>query len=298
MKKSTKVLLWMAVAFLALGTLLIGSSLLLGVHPIQAVRDGVLDVPLQQKRNSEFSPDGCYSIPTEGITEVSVDWLSGNIRIEPYDGTELRLEERGPANFTESNSLDFRLDDGKLNISSTPQYIGLSLRPSVNTDRKDLVLLVPTSLHLQELDLDIFNSDLTMQGLTLNNLSVDTVSGSTTLTQSNLHSLSFDSTGGGLTLEESAVDELDADTASGSLSGQLTHCPQQLEFDTVSGTLQLTLPEDSQFQLNLSTVSGKLISDFDGSFQEDSYIVGSGSSKFEIDSASGSAEFHIASPTA
>ncbi len=287
MKKSTKILLCLSLIFIALGSLLTIGSMAFGVRPLQAIQNGVLDIPIYNTRDSEFSSDGRYTIPTNGIQELSIDWLAGNITIETYDGTDILLEETGSAALNNDNSLDYKIHENELKLSYCTPKAGFFCSSTPDFS-KDLVIRIPESLHLTELSVDSASSDLSVKGLTLQELEADAVSGSMSVAQCVLGKVSYDSANGFLFLSDASVGEIDMDTVSGAIDGNLTNCPQKISFSGTSGDMTLTLPADSQFRVDMDTASGQLNSEFEGTYQGNVYTVGNGMAQFEIDSVSGS----------
>lgn len=294
MKKSTKTLLILSVVFISLGTLLTVGSMMFGVNPLDAIRSGAMDVPIYKNRTAEFSADGRYTIPANGVKEVSIDWLAGDITIEPYDGTDIILEETSSAPFTENSSLDYTFRTDELNISYGPTQLGLSLgNPSLDAS-KELHILLPSTVKLSDLSIDSASSNVSIQGVSPLELDVNTVSGNLNVANAVIGGLSFDSASGGVTITDSNVQEIDADTVSGSLDASVMVCPMEVSFSTSSGDITLTLPADSQFRLSLDTASGQINSDFQGVYQGNIYMVGTGFGEFEVDSISGSVNIHQA----
>ncbi len=76
MKKSTKILLCLSAVLIAFGTLLAAASFIfLGADPVGAFQSKMFVFTIQQKRTSEFSLDGRYSIPANGLEGLSIDWI-------------------------------------------------------------------------------------------------------------------------------------------------------------------------------------------------------------------------------
>ncbi len=56
-----------------------------------------------------------------------------------------------------------------------------------------------------------------------------------------------------------AGSSIDCDTVSGYMSLGCADCPADVDFDSVSGSLTLTLPAGSQYTLAFDSVSGRII---------------------------------------
>lgn len=292
MKKSTKTLLILSAVFISLGTLLTVGSMMFGTNPLQAIRNGALDVPLYENRTTEFSTEGRYTIPANGIQNMSIDWLAGDITIEPYDGTDIVLEETSSNAFNENNSLDYTIRTNELQISYGPTKAGLVWSNSGLDTSKELHILLPHTVKLSELGIDSTSSNISIQGISPHELEVDTVSGNLDVANAVMTDLSFDSTSGSVAITDSNVQEIEADTVTGNLDAAVMVCPMEFSFNTTSGDATLTLPPDSQFRLTLNTATGQINSDFQGVYRGNTYIVGTGFGEFEVDSVSGSVNIH------
>lgn len=294
MKKSTKTLLILSLVFISLGTLLTVGSMMFGTNPFEAIRNGMMDVPLYENRTSEFSADGRYTIPANGVGEVSIDWMAGDITIELYDGTDIVLEETSSGPFNENNSLDYSFRTNELDISYCPTKVGLSLGNSGLDFSKDLHILLPGTIKLSDLSINSASSNVSVQGVSPLELEVDTVSGDLEIANAVIGGVSFNSTSGSATITDSNIQEIEMDSVTGSLDASVLVCPMEVGFETTSGDATLTLPADSQFRLTLDTVSGQINSDFQGVYRGNTYMVGTGFGEFEVDSVSGSVNIHQA----
>ena len=79
------------------------------------------------------------------------------------------------------------------------------------------------------------------------------------------------------------------ESTSGEIDLTLRSCPEKLELTTVSGNIELELPEDAGFALDHSTVSGSLSSELRLNWKwNDLYTYGdSDSSEFTVSTTSG-----------
>lgn len=291
MKKSTKILLCLSAIFVALGTVLTAGSLVFDMDPVYAFRSGMLDFTIRQKRTSEFSSDGRYVIPADGMTQLSVDWLDGEIEVEMYEGPEIILEETSSFVLDESNALMYTKKNDTLAITSAPSEYGISIS-GICQGSKELHIYLPQNIEWNKVQIDAQNSDISIGGLISSNLKADTVDGDLSLSEVELENLSFNSMGGNLIAKNSHVEKMNVDTTSGDMSMDLRICPQLIQFDTIDGDTQLYLPDDSEFTIQMDTVSGNLNSDFSGTHKDECFTVGSGAAQFDMNTASGSVQVH------
>lgn len=289
MKKSTKILLCFSTAFIALGGILTVGSFAFGVDPVYAFQSGMLDFTIQQKRTSEFSSDGRYSIPADEIAELSIDWLDGTIVVEVYDGSEIILQENGPFSLDESNALMYTKENDTLKISSAPSHSGLSLS-GLGQESKELHIYLPKNEEWKKLQIDAQDADVSINEMNFSNLKVDVVDGDLSLSGVKLEDLAFSSLEGNLTVKGSQIEKINVDTTSGGVNASLISCPQSIQFDTLSGNVKLYLPDDSEFALQMDTVSGILDSDFVGAHSEEYFTVGTGAAQFKMNTTNGSVQ--------
>ena len=83
------------------------------------------------------------------------------------------------------------------------------------------------------------------------------------------------------------ADSADIDTTSGGVSLQFAVRPADLKIDTISGSITLTLPFDSGFTLEYSSVSGGMDCAFSVVMSGNKFITGDGTGKFDIGTVSG-----------
>ncbi len=286
MKKSSKILLIMAAIFIAIGTLLALIGIACGVKPINAIKNGLLDVSYSVERTNEFSPDGRYVIPAGGISEIKLDWTSGDIKVEVYEGQDIILEESSVFDLSNDNYLSYKVSGGVLDISDYPERYGMIFSDDIRRS-KDLVIRLPETLTLRSFDFSSVSSDFYAENLIADELGVDMVGGNINLHNVKLRELETNAMDGDITITVSEIAELKASTMSGGISAELTACPRKFSFDTVSGDAELYLPADSQFTLSIDSVSCRPDSEFEGRYVDDEFVVGNGLAEFDIDSVSG-----------
>ena len=282
MKKSTKIILSAAACLLCAGLALTLVGRLLGASYSQIIHDDMWiwqsgEDGIGSSYDSDRSRDNTYSIDPAGIDQLSVDWLSGDIRIQAYDGDQILVKESCKTDIDEENCLRYRIKNGSLDISCCREKVGISFGSQDEKQLvKNLVIKVPRALadDLKEISIDTVSADLSASGLTVKEFSADSVSGN-------------------VTLEKCAVTDLEADTTSGDILLALLRCPNAFEADSTSGDVCLQLPHKSSFYLEYDTVSGDAsIEGFDAKCLEEDddygeYQVGKGGGSFSISTVSG-----------
>lgn len=82
-------------------------------------------------------------------------------------------------------------------------------------------------------------------------------------------------------------DKVFVDTVSGAVSMELSACPQEGDFRSVSGKISLTVPDNDGFEAECSSVSGHFSSEFPGTGEGGSLRYGLGGAKLRFATTSG-----------
>lgn len=235
---------------------------------------------------------GPVALSGKDVRDLSLNWLSGTVTVEVYDGDVISVSETEQSD--EDLRLHWRLDGQKLIIQ--PFSSGIH----ANMPSKDLLVQVPAALAsgLKSLKVDTTSADASVSGLTLEELCFDSVSGSLTA-QAFCRKLEVDTTSGGMEFTGTAS-EANLDTVSGNFVLTLSETPDECSFDSTSGCVTLALPADRSFRAELETVSGDLRCAYDTQAPDrDTWVyTGTGrqsEAELEFDTVSGSVDIRKAS---
>lgn len=204
------------------------------------------------------------------ISKLEIDWISGSIDIESYDGNELTFSETSEKALTEETTMHYWLENG----STLHIQFGKSGVRFKNFD-KHLTVKVPAAWDLDKLEVDAASSDVTVKGITCGEFELNGVSA-------------------GLTMSNSAVRSLDMNTVSGCLAADFEAAdsaavqPQKISLETVSGSATLTWPEAWGFSAEMESVSGKFNCPFATKVSKGEYTYGDGGTEIDMESVSGS----------
>lgn len=244
------------------------------------------------------------AVISEKITALEVDWTSGSVRICAYGGNEIILRETAQDN--EANRLRYRVENGRLRVRDRK-------RSFMSVSNKSLEILLPAEIAnaLSSVDMDAASAEITMEALIAEKLEIDTASGDVTATACSFTEVDYDGASSECRMENCTIGEFEMDAASGdavlsgsigelsfdSASGNLTVtttvAPGKIDVNTASGDVDLTIPADAEFTLEYDSLSKDCnISDFVGSISDDRFICGSGSAKYQFDTASGKLSLH------
>lgn len=217
--------------------------------------------------NESLYTAGSGEVSANGITELSVDWISHNITIEYYDGNTISFSE--PKQSDPDYALRYRVDGNELKIKFCKSGFKAS-----NPKNKELTVRLPQGLILNELEIDCVSADSNIKGISANSFDVDTVSG-------NINA-------------EGKFNDIDIDGVSAD-SKIITHAAlREFDSDTVSGDCTVFVPADiGGFTINCDTVSGEVytndfkITSIKQSHGNGTYVYGDSSSEIKVNSVSG-----------
>ncbi|MEG2007498.1 MAG: DUF4097 family beta strand repeat-containing protein [Oscillospiraceae bacterium] len=300
MSKKVKISLIVAAALLLAGALIFGASLLLGAYfpPYVSIDlNGSPRIRVEQGRGSDgrwgigwhggqqngqgnqacigasypkpslendYSPSGEYAVSAKGVSSLCIEWVAGEVEIEPWDGDDIVFSENSTEEITEEYALSWsgRGDTLRISCCDGTDCDGLP--------EKNLLVLIPRALaeKLGSLKCDFAAASADIEGLAAENVLISTVSGE------------VDFSG--------AAEKLALSSVSGEVGLELKRLPSDLSIDSVSADIDLELPEDAGFRLNFDTVTGKIQSEQDLTAVGDCYTVGDGKANFNISTVSAS----------
>lgn len=214
---------------------------------------------------------GNSEVPADGISEISVEWVNGNINIEYYDGDTISFSESSPK--SEDYAMRYLVDGNELKIKFCKS--GLH---SLNSYSKALNIYLPKNIQLNNIEVESVSSDVFVKEITSRSFDFETVSGDLNLT-GGFYEADFSSVSGNILVTDYTV-------------------PRSVDLSTVSGDCRLALPADiSGFRIEYETVSGDVTgNDFyiDGgvTIGEGKQVYGDGSAEIDFSTVSG--DFEIA----
>jgi hypothetical protein len=144
-----------------------------------------------------------------------------------------------------------------------------------------------------DVSLDTGSGDVDATSVRGDALTVDTGSGSATVSQSTTRVLDLDTGSGDIEVTAASAERVRLDTGSGSIRCELTSSPADLNVDTGSGGVTLTLPSNYGATLDVETGSGGIDVDFPVEarrFSSDHLTgkIGDGRGTLRVDTGSGS----------
>ena len=301
-----RIILWSVVIVLLLGILgsvLLGSAVFkmyksssVAVTPTVETKeaDYIIDAPKESilvPQNTEASTpaqvntqDDVTTVPAAGIRELEINWVSGNILIQTADVAEIQITESGAANA--DCEMQVQTKGEKLSIAfskGTEKFLGFGLHGELS---KDLTITVPQNWECQDLEIDVASAKVDVQNLTVWDLEFNGASGECNFTDCTVDSLDVNTASGDVYFT-GRLRDFDCEAASASVYAKLSNVPEEMDLETMSGLMDITLPEDAGFTVSMESMKASFSSEFDTTTQGNRYVCGDGQCKISVESMSG-----------
>jgi len=207
---------------------------------------------------------GTADIDADLVQNIDIDWVSGSVSLEYYDGDTISVTENQQSE--DKYNLRYRVNNGTLDIKYMKSN---AYKHKANFSfTKELTILLPLEKTLNSIDIETVSASV-HSDIAVNEFDAETVSG-------NINANGILSTA-------------DAESVSGNIT---LACPQdfnEISTGSVSGETTITLPKSiNGFYIRASSVSGRVnAADFGISGKASDYTYGAGSSEISFDSVSG-----------
>lgn len=250
-------------------------------------------VYLTEESDEMQSNESPLTLDPAAVQKLEIDWVSGTILLQPADVDAITISESGVSD--SANTLYCRLKDGKAIIEFQKSHSIIGSKTSL---RKDLTILLPRDWIGQELEVNAASSTLEIRDLTIREVDLDSADGTCVFTNCRIDGLDIDTASGDVTFSGS-LNALDFDAASASFTADLTTTPSRMEMDSMSGHLDIGLPEDCGYTLTMDGLSSRFHSEFDGTAgQKNTYVYGDGRCRIDVDGLDCSVEVRKLRPAA
>ncbi len=276
------------------------------------------ELPVNASDMAEYSVGD--AVIEEKVESLDIDWSSGVVTVETRPGDTVEIIETTSQELPDSKRVHWLLDGTTLRIIySSP--VGMNIM----TGEKDLTVRLPESVPLSYLKTDVSSAYVTITGITADaaeigassgringelaakklnasassgdmdiTLSGDcesaglhASSGKITLRAANVGSIEADTSSGAIEIYAESVEDLDASTSSGGVRAFLETAPAKADIHASSGNVELYMPENADFTLDVDTGSGDVSWDVPLKRDGDRYVSGDGSGSIKIDTSSG-----------
>lgn len=291
-----RIVLYSIAIIVLLGILIGGIAVGLYVIDVDGHHSEVHHTPIATDRNEAWT-----ALDVKEIQNIKIDWVSGSITIEP-DSTSKQIVVKEIGLTGEDTAMVCKRNGDTLEIEyqkETDFVFGMT-----ESFTKDLIITVPMGWVCDTLVIDTASAEVTVSDLVIEKFDFDGASGVCRLQNCCIDKIDMDTASGNIYFE-GTLNALDCDAASASCEIVVNNVPEYIEMEMASGDLNLTLPENCGFTVDLSTASGQFASDFETTCKDDSHTHsvhthGDGSCHIEVNAMSGDVTIHKApsAPTA
>lgn len=235
-----------------------------------------------ESRSSDEGADASGTSFPATVTSMEISWAVGNITIQSGDVEKIYVSideepDEEPAKIRLSNGTHLSIDF----VQDTDWYFGLN-----DLSEKGLTITVPRDLKLGEIELDIASAQVELRGLTVSELDIDGASGTCVIENCDVNALNVDTASGDVKFYGS-LRSLDFDAASADFVGVFDTAPRSLKIDSMSGDLDITLPQGSGFTASIDAMNSRFTAEQECSLENGAYVHGDGACRIEVDGMSG-----------
>ena len=302
MGRTAKIIIWSIVTLTVLAITLM--LFLMPEFPFGKIDIGLPVFSNYKYENADKYVAGDIAYKTDGINRIDVNWVSGTVNIELWDGDEISVSETGNTDGSEEKKVHTAIINGSLMIK-----FAASGNIKTNMSGKQLTVRIPAKAEFSVATVDVVSADVNVgAGLGAEVLSVESVSGTVAVKKFSGSKLDIYTTSGNIKIDSAAVGRADVESVSGdvrindsdivsldieTVSGEVYYSAvsakamKSIDIDSVSGDIEILLPDDVGFEAKLSSVSGDFDSDFACVRNGKTYTCGDGSIKISADTTSG-----------
>lgn len=288
MNKKQSALLRIVLYSLAL-VILVGGTLVLYLY--SSHRFSGSESVTTQDGSTELSTS---TFSTEEFDSIEINWASGMIVLSPNEQLTDTVTVREVGS-EQAKKMQLNLSGHTLQIEFCKSPISIFGITSFKDAAKDLYIEVPLDWFCKKLNVDAASVTVNMSHMEIKDAEFDLASGDLNADICKVQSLNVDTASGTLNFN-GELEELECDAASANCNIQVSNHPNKIEFNSVSGDLELTLPESCGFSVEQDGLSVSFASEFSTLTRDGRYVYGDGSCKIEADSVSGDISIHKLKP--
>ncbi len=228
------------------------------------------------------------AIYTEEISGIDIEWVDGTVGIVVYEGDEIKLVESGVGD-RKDDIMRTRISHGVLYV----KYSNSGVRWFSGIPSKHLSLYLPQKYadQMNEVNINAVSAGVIIEGdMVCREFDFEGVSGKLNISNLKADIVDIDTVSGNVTIS-GEIDELDISGVSAKAILDLRSTPHDINMDTVSGDVNMTLYSADGFLAELDSVSGdiRVNSEYIGKteYVGKIYRHGDGASRFDFESVSG-----------
>ncbi|MGN0812279.1 MAG: DUF4097 family beta strand repeat-containing protein [Candidatus Coproplasma sp.] len=216
---------------------------------------------------------------TDTITEIEIDWSDDGVTVKYYQGDCIKVEETADKEIEEGLKLRYLVDNGKLTVQ-----FATNGRHDIRGLNKKLNVLVPDGLTLDKLTVENVSGEIDAQ-IAAKELKAETTTGNVTVGGS-VQTIDTKTVSGRITVRQTASAIITAVSVTSDIDVSFD-AVGGLVAGTVSGKVNISLPETFGFELTLDTTSGKLNTELELTLNNNKYTRLDGGAIFSVNTVTG-----------
>ena len=217
------------------------------------------------------------SVAADEVQKISIDWVAGSITLVPGDTEEIVFQET----YNPDRPMIWEVGGGELEIQYADYALNALDRLDAKNFKKDLTITVPRDWTSRKLEINAASSNVEVRDLQVEDVEINCVSGRSRLENCVSREVSLMTVSGDVRFTGS-LEKLECSAVSADCTLRLDKTPRDIELYSVSGGLDLELPEDSGFQVEMTGARKKLDTDFEVTGSDGRYLCGDGSCQIEV----------------
>lgn len=227
------------------------------------------------------------SVNASQVSELEIQWVAGSITIVPGDTEQIEFSGTPDAEWP----MVWKQVGNKLMIQFCEDHVHSPFGKNHHDYSKDLVVTVPKSWTPREVQIDAVSANVDVSDLTMTEVEVSSASGICEFRNCVADSFSVDTMSGNITFSGS-IGELECNAASADCTIVASQVPRGISMESMSGDIDLTLPETAGFTVEMENLKGDLNTDFAVTKRGRIYTYGDGSCQIEMSALSGNVTIH------
>ena len=151
MKKKTAI--WIKIIVLGILTLALIGILIVGILG-NTFRNFPIFGSFSSYDNADLYQVGNADISASELSSLSIDWVSGSVKVDVYDGNVIQIREDGASDLSDSDKAHYYYHDGTLDVryresGSFFSFCGCA-QDTTENESPSLVTVFPTMLSLSD----------------------------------------------------------------------------------------------------------------------------------------------------
>ncbi len=241
---------------------------------------------------------GGGTVAAQDVQDLEIDWAAGSVAVEVVPDAEadgmVVIEEPASGQVPDQERVRWGMVGQKLVVASGYERRGLCLWGcSLNAAQTQLTLRLPesTARALGTMALNAASGRYTLGPIGCEQLRISLASGHVEGEGLQASDLQMQVASGKVDLSGTFADQMTLDQASGNVAIACEgRCPSRSKIDLASGNVQLQLPEDVGFSVDVDRTSGSFDYAFSDSAKQSgsAYVHGDGTGRISVNMLSGS----------